>query len=345
MSFDVDIALTDSTIQYVEHMIAQMRERLPGAKPKRHVTEPYLRYTVTIQLMVETGHLRVLNEKLVALTKTGEEKDRKPFLELAPHKHRIILRLEGQGHPFERDVGVDNTVVSTPLYAPHFPHITAFKEELRRWRFYYLEPRALMRATNPVREAEYLKPQGEDLAAFYNVLQRKPQHFESIQKAIRLLIPTIERIKVERTEEGLLLLSIFEDGSSYSSRLLSEGTLRVLGLFAILNPLKPATLIAYEEPENGVHPRRLGQLAELFENAVKRTHVQLMINTHSPVLPRYFDTTNDVFVCSKRGRDTQIKPFCAVGPLFEQQCQQCIDDALEDDVNVTDRILRGDYGG
>jgi hypothetical protein len=47
--------------------------------------------------------------------------------------------------------------------------------------------------------------------------------------------------KIDCTKEGLLSLRIVENGLSYSSRIISEGTLRVLGLLAA----SPTTVIGF----------------------------------------------------------------------------------------------------
>ena len=53
--------------------------------------------------------------------------------------------MEGQAHPMYYDLGLDHAMLSMALYEPHYPHITAFRQELSTWRFYYFEPRTLMR--------------------------------------------------------------------------------------------------------------------------------------------------------------------------------------------------------
>lgn len=63
---------------------------------------------------------------------------------------------------------------------------------------------------------------------------------------------------------GTLDILIRQGGVEYSSRVVSEGTLRVLALCAVaVNPWA-GSLLAFEEPENGVHPRRLDLIARLL---------------------------------------------------------------------------------
>ncbi len=51
---------------------------------------------------------------------------------------------------------------------------------------------------------------------------------------------------------------------SMPARVVSEGTLRVLGLLALGGAKEPPALIGFEEPENGVHPRRIRDIAKIL---------------------------------------------------------------------------------
>lgn len=342
-TIQVDVELSDAVVESVEQQIQQMREGLPekGAsqeKSRRRVVENYLRYSLTVEIRIETGYLRVLDESLVALNKDGSIRGtRNAFVEKI--EDRLRLRMEGQARPTEHEVGLDYTLVSRPLYPPHYPHLTAFKEELSRWHFYYLEPKS-MRAESPLKEAQTLGPFGSDLAAFCNTLRvNEPKQYEALNRALRTLVPGLEGFDVE-PREGFLQLRVFENGVPFSARVISEGTLRILGLLAITTAPSPATLIGYEEPENGVHPRRLKLIADLLQNAAQ-SGKQLVVNTHSPQLPEYF-SEGLVLVCEKEDRATT---FAAPLPLFQKSE---VDEAVGEEGETTplmDRILRGDYGG
>jgi AAA15 family ATPase/GTPase len=81
-----------------------------------------------------------------------------------------------------------------------------------------------------------------------------------------------------------------KDKKEYSSRVLSEGTLRILALCILEYDDKHTGLLCFEEPENGIHPFRIKSMALLLKNLsidFKDTEMplrQIIINTHSPVL-------------------------------------------------------------
>jgi predicted ATPase len=334
-SFEVDVELSDTIITRVEEIVRAKRKGIDSSEQsKKVITEKRLRYCITLQGLPKTGYLRVMDERLCAIKPNGEEKKRFAFIDR--RGSQIRLRMEGQAHPTYFNLGLEHTIISEALYEPHYPHITAFRMELANWYTYYLEPKDLMREDVPLAEIENLGSRGQNLAAFLNTLkQKRPKDFDNFNLSLRRILPTEASIDIESLKEGRVLLRLSENGTWYSARLLSEGTLRVIGLLAAIYPKNLATLIAFEEPENGIHPARLKLIAEILKNASQQTEKQIIITTHSPLLPDYFDN-QDLFVCFKDNRQTVIKPFTSFGALFKRQD---IEHALED------RIVRGDFGG
>ncbi len=341
LTIGVDVELSPDVVESVERRIRLMQDGAAQDAAERtsrkRVQERLLGYTLTVEIAPATGFLRVADERLVALNQDLSESGRRaPFIEKVDTKLRV--RLEGQARPTDHDLGLDYTLVSQPLYPPHYPHITAFREELSRWHFYYLEPDA-MRRDVPPGEVLNLRRDGADLAAFFRTLQaRNRGQFDDLNRSLSLLLPNVDQLDLETTREGLLQLKILERDAAFPARLISEGTLRILGLLAITNPLAQSTVVGYEEPENGVHPRRLKLIADLLCNASAQG-MQLLVNTHSPLLPDYFDD-DTLVACRRRGRCSIFEPFRTSGPLLRPQE---IDGALQDETRLAERITRGDF--
>ena len=78
--------------------------------------------------------------------------------------------------------------------------------------------------------------------------------------------------------------------------MISDGTMRILCLIAILKSPNPAPLICIDEPEIGLHPEWIKVVGELLEEASTRT--QLVVTTHSPELVSKMKPEN-VIVCEK----------------------------------------------
>lgn len=79
----------------------------------------------------------------------------------------------------------------------------------------------------------------------------------------------------------------------------SDGTLLVLAYLTILNaPVKPRLLLI-EEPENGIHPRRLKDVLSMLRELVReQDHTQVVMTTHSPMIVDLFEP-EEVSLCVK----------------------------------------------
>lgn len=344
-SIEVDVELSKKAIGEAQQKVQKYRPyngatSYSSKSTPRLITESLLRYRLCVAITPKTGVLQVKEEYLGALKsdrdKLRPDERRKPFLELVDNQLR--LRMEGQARPTEYQIGLNYTIVSQPLYPPHYPHLVAFQEEVSRWRFYYLEPHR-MREENPVKEVETITSAGEDLAAFYYTLQRKNKlQFDNILRTLKMLIPTVSGLSAELTEEGKIRLLLQEHGVDFSAKVISVETLRVLGLIAILSSSNPATVVCFEEPENGVHPRRLRFIAELLRNASE--HKQIIVNTHSPLLPDYLQDAQLVR-CVKQSGHTVFESLKNAQGLFKKSE---IEDSLDDkEILPSERILRGDW--
>jgi predicted ATPase len=333
------VELSPSVVHDVEEDIRKFGKET--SQRKRYIYHKRLCYELSIEID-SIGGARVRSENLFAVRKGGEGKSRRPFLETTLDG-KIRLRMEGQAHPRYFEVGRDRTVLGyEDLYKPHYPHLVAFKEELSRWAFFYLEPRSLMRREEPRRETLRIGSEGENLASFLNTLKGREEHkpaFRAIEKNLHLLVPSITRLDVRVDDEGFLHLILYENGRRISSRTVSEGTLRLLGILSIVTGIRPNTLIGYEEPENGVHPQRLKDIAEIFEksavSADGKVLRQVILTTHSPRLPLHFNYQPgsgfcEILVFQKKEGKTSILPFNEfkeAHPLFRESS---LEDALKE---------------
>jgi predicted ATPase len=121
-----------------------------------------------------------------------------------------------------------------------------------------------------------------------------PFLLNDISRDLGNLVPGIVQVEVEadRTRDEYVIWARTQDGPRFSPRELSDGTLRMLALVALKNDPEHSGVLLFEEPENGVHPFRLkniatvmGQLATDFSDADSASEPlrQLLCNTHSPV--------------------------------------------------------------
>jgi predicted ATPase len=97
-------------------------------------------------------------------------------------------------------------------------------------------------------------------------------------------------------------------------------------------------MIAFEEPENGVHPRRLELVTELLGAMSLRHGRQVVVTTHSPLfcqrvleLQRKHPTQVSLLVVHQAEGETKCREFVASGPLFENgELRKALSDRSED---------------
>jgi predicted ATPase len=201
-----------------------------------------------------------------------------------------------------------------------------------------------MRAANPVKEVRHIGLMGEELPAYLNTLKAlEPRQFAAVEKALRTILPQIDGIDVGVSDLGEVELRLREDGISVPARVLSEGTLRILGMLALTGAKQPPSLVGFEEPENGIHPRRIQLIAELLKTRAAIGSTQYIVTTHSPILPDLIPDAS-LFIVRKTGGGTSVEPFSTWGPLGRgRDIELALMDRGEDVLSVSERLLRGDF--
>jgi predicted ATPase len=124
---------------------------------------------------------------------------------------------------------------------------------------------------------------GEGLAAVYDaLLSRRLPVFLEISKRFTELFPTARAIQLTNPSQTTKALAAeLADGRSVGADRLSEGMLYWLA-FAALPYLQPTPLILIEEPENGLHPSRIGDVMRVLRDVSRSS--QIVLATHNPLV-------------------------------------------------------------
>jgi len=79
----------------------------------------------------------------------------------------------------------------------------------------------------------------------------------------------------------------------------SDGMLLVLAYLALLHLPQPPRVILVEEPENGIHPKRLQDVLKILRELVEeQSHTQVILTTHSPYVVDMFQP-EEVTLCQQ----------------------------------------------
>ena len=192
-----------------------------------------------------------------------------------------------------------------------YPELTYLGDKFNLITFYRewdLGPNSLPRQPQNVDlEQEYLLEDASNLALVMNYLSNRPgvkrrilDRFQVFNSFVEDIVSSISGRRVQ----------IYFHEASLSHPLpatrLSDGTLRYLCLLAILCHPEPPPVICIEEPELGLHPDIIPEVAKLLVDASSRT--QLFVTTHSDILvDALSDIPEAIIVCEKSDGATQLQ--------------------------------------
>jgi predicted ATPase len=307
--------------------LLNMKESLFELKADLDIGRNRYRYRVVVGIQFESGSLVIRDEYLAVLGSKGQPKGN-PSIEMVGDQLRI-RRKSKPANPRKEPTGLNYAILSDPrLGGAEYRALEAVRKELSGWRTYYLDPRIAMRTPRPPTDVRDIGVLGIDIAPFlYKLRAEAPKNFEAIKRTLRSLIQSVEDLAVDLDKRrGTLDINIQQAGTQFSSRIISEGTLRVLALCAIVVNPWSGSLLAFEEPENGVHPRRLELIAQLLSSLAIEQKRQVIVTTHSPlfcdaVLKLSQSRPSDIALMNVRQgiNGTEVSPFDTTGPLFKDQ--------------------------
>ncbi len=169
------------------------------------------------------------------------------------------------------------------------------------------------------RNTECRKPQPADrrsdrfdedfgnLAMILSRLRQSVSTKKRLLESLRLVYDGIEDIGIH-IDGGYARVVLQESGfdTHIPATRLSDGTLRYICLLAILLDPDPPPLTCIEEPELGLHPDILPEIAKLMIDASTRT--QLIVTTHSEIIiDALSETPESVIVTEKHDGATTMK--------------------------------------
>ena len=280
------------------------------------------RYRIEPRMDLASGRIGVADEYLAKLKSKGDPWT--PSIErVGSNLH--VRRKRKQAGPRQEPLDLNHAILSDRSFSGNgYEWLDAVRGELAGWSAHYLEPGLMMRTLRAPADVLDVGVFGQHVGPFlYKLRAEEPKRFQAVVRTLGAIVPSVESAAVELDERrGTLDILIRQGGIDYSTRIISEGTLRVLALCAIaVNPWA-GSLLAFEEPENGVHPRRLDLIARLLTQ-VAREGRQIVVTTHSPIfcdaMLRYAsDQAADIGFFNVRRQDhrTTVTRFQTAGPLF-----------------------------
>ena len=238
------------------------------------------------------------------------------------------------GHVLQDDPGRKETWVRSVCVnnagapAPTIEACRKVYDKLAGVQYFRWNPRTLALPVAPDSKRRFrLNSDGFGLALLLDdILGYDRKQFEELETRFRGVFPEITSIKLLRQAayrapiDDLELVSRLEtaDGKGIyfevrgNKQLVpasqaSDGAVLVLAYIAVLYSPQQPRILLIEEPENGIHPKRLGDVVQVVRELVKaQTKTQVVLTTHSPYAVSLFEA-EEVTLCHKKEGAVTVK--------------------------------------
>ncbi|HVL39541.1 MAG TPA: AAA family ATPase [Fimbriimonadaceae bacterium] len=181
--------------------------------------------------------------------------------------------------------------------------------EVRVYHFHNTTAVSGIRGLQNMHENRALLAQGSNVAVMLHVLlQRFEGHYRRIVEEMRQILPDFQDFVLEpdvlRGKEQIELRWISKYGTErvFGPEHLSDGSIRAVALLTLLlqpNEFKPGVIVI-DEPELGLHPFAVSQIARLINEAA--ADHQIIISTQSSRIVSEFEPEQVVVVESQDGQ-------------------------------------------
>lgn len=163
--------------------------------------------------------------------------------------------------------------------------LSALRQNLTSMRFYHIFPNTI-RGPQRVSNTLILEEDAKNLGTIIKELARaETGSMERLREDVRLLMPGVSDIGVDAVG-GYLVVRLKRDaigGDGWLDLSMeSDGAIRLLALVVALYQQPYLPVIGIEEPELAAHPDTLAVLADMINEAARRS--QVVVTTHSPDL-------------------------------------------------------------
>lgn len=171
----------------------------------------------------------------------------------------------------------------------------ALAEFIKEWKFYDFSPdlirssltRSILLAEKEIREFPKLDSYGLKLPeVLCNWEKNSPERFESVSDSLvsstNRHIDSFPVIEEKQLFSGNQLFLLERHREPIPLKSASDGILRLIAYYTLLNEPELPPLIAIEEPERNFHPGALTDIADVLEQIAQ--YSQVIITTHSSQL-------------------------------------------------------------
>ncbi|MBS1707198.1 MAG: AAA family ATPase [Armatimonadetes bacterium] len=196
-----------------------------------------------------------------------------------------VAHIRGLDGPLEmRSDLVDSESIFAQIRgAQEYPYLYSLRDIVERWTFYHefrTDAESPLRRPTLGRYAPRLFENGFNLAPQLFLIQRSGD-FDALEQVLKTAFPDAV---LYQESSGNVQIRVDGIERPMGASELSDGTLKFLCLAAACFPVRPAPLVAFNEPESSLSPAALLPLADAL--AYASVNSQLWITSHSEALTK-----------------------------------------------------------
>ncbi len=147
-----------------------------------------------------------------------------------------------------------------------------------------------------------------------------PEKLDEFNAILRRCLPEMQRIHAPPAQQPGHVRLVFEqkDGERFDASEVSDGVVLFSALIAHAIEAPEDGLVLIEEPERGLHPRRLVELLDVLRTLVEKRRTQFVLATHSPALLNLLrDEPEAILLFRRTDAGTEIRRLSDVPELAE----------------------------
>lgn len=185
---------------------------------------------------------------------------------------------------------VDQPYLDEEEYYPP-AELTTLRNDIKGLLIYKIEPSSFDLSVGLSYEHR-LSPRGNNIVNFlYNLSQNHKTNYRNLETDFANCVRDLVSISTpaDPNEPGKLRLKFFDkNDNAYWAEEVSEGVLYFLALLCIVHQPDPPKLLLLEEPEKGIHPRRIREVMDFIFELARMRDIQIILTSHSPYVVDYF---------------------------------------------------------
>lgn len=211
-------------------------------------------------------------------------------------EERVVWHRTGEERPYE--IVLEPNFKESALMESNDIVVKSIYSMLSHCKVYQFHDSSVegpLRQSCPVETANYFQSHGNNLPSFLFLLRENYRSsYDRIVDYVRDVVPQFVDFYLEPVNNYISLRWMDNSATDYrfNAYQFSDGSIRFIALATLL--LQPAqtmpNVIILDEPELGLHPYAITQLAEMIKDA--SIHSQIIIATQSKDLVDHFDVGN-----------------------------------------------------